>query len=83
MSKDYKIVGADFGISGTDVVNKFTTNNPDWALYKVIPGAGGFPFAFVFEREKKADPKNTPPTGGTEAALLTENTNVLAFRKAA
>lgn len=84
MSKDYKIIAADFGISGTDAVNKFTSNNPGWTLYNVVPSdKTGMSFAFIFERPKKEDPKNTPPTGGTEAALLTENTNVLAFRKAA
>lgn len=79
MSKDYKLISADTGISGTDAVNKFTTNNPEWMLYNVVSGPQGF--VFIFERPKKEDPKNTPPTGGTEASLLTEN--VVAFRRAA
>jgi hypothetical protein len=84
MSKDYKIIMAEHGISGTDAVNKFTTNNPGWTLYNVVPSdKPGMGFAFIFERPKKEDPKNTPPTGGTEASLLTESTNVVSFRRAA
>jgi hypothetical protein len=79
-AKDYRVVLAGTHMSGADDVNKFTTNNPDWTLFNVIP-VNPTHLAFVFERPKKDGPTTTPPTGGTEAAVLSEN--VVAFRKAA
>lgn len=79
-NKDYKIVIAETGISGTDKVNEFTTKNPQWSLFNVISHPPGF--AFIFEKDKERAPTSTPPTGGTTAALLTEN-NIIPMRRAA
>jgi hypothetical protein len=82
---DYKIIMAGAGITGTDAVNKFTTNNPDWRLYNVVPigtsqEAG---FGFIFERPKKEKPDDSTPGGALkDAALLTEN-NVVPLRRVA
>lgn len=70
------------GTSGANAANKFTDNNPEWNLFNVVP-AQSDALLFIFEREKKVGPKNPTPTGGTEAALLTESTNVVQMRRAA
>jgi hypothetical protein len=86
MSKDYRVIAASTGTSGSDAVNKFTEGNPDWTLFNVVASAhtnSAGECLFIFERPKKDKPKTTPPTGGTEAALLTEHTSVIPFRRAA
>lgn len=85
MPKQYKTMTADSGISGCDAINKFLATNTEWRLWNVVAsGTNTNMSVFILERDAPDGPKAPGPNGGsTEAALLTESTNVIPLKRAA
>lgn len=85
MAKEYKIITGENGLTGCEALNKFLSQNTEWKIWNTVGSMiNGNAVNFILERDAPNKPNGNGPAGGsTEAALLSEGTNVVSLRRAA